>query len=148
MPDSSVSRSETSAEMQRHDADCLPAAVAGVLDVPLNLLPEVDHDSTDWIGDYNARLRDGGFPFQLITAPVLPVLDGRWIAVVPSLMQPAPVKHAVVMNGHRLHHDPGRTAKYTVIEPGIAKCAIYVVATGPGWGPRADPTWQPKELNY
>lgn len=135
-------------ETQRHDADCLPAAVASVLSVPVSLLPEVDHDSTDWIGDYNRSLRDGGWPFCLITSTADPVLPGRWIAVVPSLTQPAPTKHAVVMYERDLHWDPGAKAKYERIGPEQIKCAIYVVATGPGWGPRADPTWVPRELNY
>jgi hypothetical protein len=118
-------------ETQRHDADCLPAAVATVLSVPLNLLPEVDHDSQDWIGDYNRALSDGGWPFALITASPVPVLDGWWIAVVPSLTQPAPTKHAVVMKGRSLFWDVGRKAKYERVEPEQIKCAIYVVVVGP-----------------
>lgn len=124
-----LGKSESGATQRRED-DCLPAAVATVLSVPLDLLPDVDHDSTDWIGDYNRALRAGGWPFTLVTASPDPVLDGRWIAVVPSLTQPAPTKHAVVMDGHRLLWDVGRKAKYQTVEPEQVKCAIYVVATG------------------
>lgn len=131
---------------QSSDNDCLRAAVASVLSVPTDLLPDVDHQSGDWIGDYNQALCDGGWPFALITSSPEPYLPGRWIAVVPSLTQPAPIKHAVVMQGERLLWDVGRRAKYQSVEREQITCAIYVVATGPGWGPGRDPTWEPKEM--
>lgn len=133
---------------QRHDADCLPAAVAGLLGVPLELVPEVDHEADDWLTCFNLALSDAGWPFVLLTDRPWRLHWGRWIAVVPSLSQPE-LWHAVVMDGSRLLHDPGRPEKgvYTSVSDHQIKCAIYVVATGPGWGPRADPTWVPRELN-
>jgi hypothetical protein len=141
-------RDQGNGQTQRHDADCLPAAVATVLDLPVELLPEVDHDATDWIGDYNDALARARCPFALITSNPEPFLPGRWIAVVPSLTQPPPIKHAVVMQGSRLLWDVGRKAKYQTIERGQIKCAIYVVATGPGWGPGRNFAWEPQELCY
>jgi hypothetical protein len=130
---------------QRAEDDCVRAAVASLLGIAYELLPDVDHDSQDWIGDFNKALREGGWPFALITSSAQPVLPGRWIAVVPSLTKPN-TWHAVVMDGPHLLWDVGSKAKYQSVAVNQAKCAIYVVATGPGWGPGRDPLWEPREL--
>lgn len=136
---------------------CVSAALAGVLGVPPSLLPEVNHDADDWLGEYNRRLAEGGWPFMLMTAnPGIvsshAAIDGvtqhnypRWIGVVPRLSG-KPGHHAVVMAGDKLLHDPSDTAKYQRIEMAQIKCAILVVVTGRGWGPGRNPAWEPKEL--
>lgn len=134
---------------QRNDGDCLRAALATLLDLPYELLPDVDHDADDWVTAYNAALADQGWPFGLLTVPrseVMGVLPdgGRWIASVPSLTQQA--RHAVVMEGRTLYWDPGRIATYKRIDPQHVKYGVMVLVTRGGFGPHRDPTWQPREL--
>ena len=90
--------------------DCLRAAVGMVIDIHpsrLRYIPSERGNHSFW-SDWTELLKEKGFSWYTYPGDVLPPAgtDGPWVAVVPSLTGSWTGRHAVVMIGDKLWHDP------------------------------------------
>jgi hypothetical protein len=93
---------------QRGD-ECVRTAVATVLQVNVDDLPETDFTDPDWVGTFRRQLHESlGVRLEPIPRDRLPA-RGMWIAIVDgSDKYDAAVLHAVVCRDQFVVHDPAR----------------------------------------
>lgn len=88
--------------------DCLRAAVAMVIDIHPSRLRYIDSSAknVDFWNDWTKLLWEKGYKWFHLSPDKLPPTDGLWVACVPSLTGAWTGRHAVVMLGDKLWHDP------------------------------------------
>lgn len=86
--------------------DCLRAAVAMVIDLHPSRLRYIDsRDNGEFWNEWVQLLAEKGYRMFSHPGAECPPTDGPWIASVPSVRVPQG-RHAVVMVGDKLFHDP------------------------------------------
>lgn len=87
--------------------DCMPACIASVLEVPIELVGNDHHAAPHWFAAITETCRELGFEFVSIN-PSYPPPQCLWLAGVPSLnLKPASLGHCIVALGDRIIWDPG-----------------------------------------
>lgn len=113
--------------------NCLGACIASLLHVEVDALPGQHHEG--WWEDMQAALRKLGVEMCVVDGEALagrPPVSGWWIAVVPSRAFEG-VRHAVVMRGNRVVHDPSPGGGYVVNETHVHVFEAIVLTAQKPW---------------
>lgn len=116
--------------------DCLPAAIASLLEVPIEAVPIPHSDEVHWWDVTQAAVEAHGYNLVIADAECWPW--GYWLAAIPSLnltrLDGTRESHIVVMRGHELVHDPALGHRYkqgTPIEELEIREAYVLAPTDP-----------------
>jgi hypothetical protein len=105
--------------------ECVRYAVASVLQVNVDELPETDFSDVDWVATFSRKLKDTlGVRLETIPRDRLPA-PGMWIAIIdPGGSADTDTRHAVVCRDQFVVHDPARRA------PAYRKVSDYSLRAG------------------